>query len=152
MNQSSKKELDNPSKIIDLHKDLIETTTHEVSGRKGVDPSSDVVTEITPNVDHVDDLNKLKSSTTKTSTKIRITTTKITTSTEASTTSKNPEVKKVAQEDPTPRTSLLVGVILACILLSVVAFVGFKRLDAIRRRREYRRMNDYLIDGMYNEM
>ena len=54
--------------------------------------------------------------------------------------------------DSTPATSLLVGVIFGVFLLSVVIFVGFKRLDAIRRRREYRRMNDFLIDGMYNEM
>merc|ERR1711971_204259 len=52
----------------------------------------------------------------------------------------------------TPKTSLLVGIVFGCLLLSVLMFVGFKRLDAIRRRREYRRMNDFLIDGMYNEM
>lgn len=63
-----------------------------------------------------------------------------------------PTIKKVDSKDPTPSTSLIVGVFFAVILLSVVGFLGFKRLDAIRRRREYRRMNDFLIDGMYNDM
>ena len=48
-------------------------------------------------------------------------------------------------------TGLIVGVIFGLILTSVLVFVGLKRLDAIRRRREYRRMNDFLIDGMYND-
>ncbi|TRY73570.1 hypothetical protein TCAL_01591 [Tigriopus californicus] len=63
-----------------------------------------------------------------------------------------PDIQKVGAKDPTPSTSLIVGVFFAVILLSVVGFLGFKRLDAIRRRREYRRMNDFLIDGMYNDM
>ena len=49
------------------------------------------------------------------------------------------------------RTGLIVGVFFGLILTSVLVFVGLKRLDAIRRRREYRRMNDFLIDGMYND-
>ena len=36
-----KKELDNPSKIIDMHKSSPKSKTHEVSGRKGMDPSVD---------------------------------------------------------------------------------------------------------------
>ena len=48
-------------------------------------------------------------------------------------------------------TGLVVGIIFGMILLGVLVFVGLKRLDAIRRRREYRRMNDFLIDGMYND-
>ena len=60
--------------------------------------------------------------------------------------------KEPVVNDTTPKTSLLVGIVFGCLLLSVLMFVGFKRLDAIRRRREYRRMNDFLIDGMYNEM
>ena len=147
--------MDNPSKIIDLHKDDENdgkaSKSHEVSGRKGVDPSTDVVTEMTN--DHVQDLHNLKE-TTMTSTSTSTTTTSSTTTTGA------PEVKsdealdkdKEVVNDNTPRTSLLVGVILGCTLLCVLIFVGFKRLDAIRRRREYRRMNDFLIDGMYNEM
>ena len=148
--RSGKKELDNPSKIIDLHKDDNDGKSHEVSGRKGVDPSTDVVTEMTN--DHVQDLHNLKE-TTMTSTSTSTTTTSSTTTTGA------PEVKsdealdkEEVVNDNTPRTSLLVGVILGCTLLCVLIFVGFKRLDAIRRRREYRRMNDFLIDGMYNEM
>ena len=150
--RSGKKELDNPSKIIDLHKDDNDGKgkSHEVSGRKGVDPSTDVVTEMTN--DHVQDLHNLKETT--------MTSTSTTTTTTSSTTTGAPEVKsdealdkdKEVVNDNTPRTSLLVGVILGCTLLCVLIFVGFKRLDAIRRRREYRRMNDFLIDGMYNEM
>ena len=144
--------MDNPSKIIDLHKDDNDGKgkSHEVSGRKGVDPSTDVVTEMTN--DHVQDLHNLKETT--------MTSTSTTTTTTSSTTTGAPEVKsdealdkdKEVVNDNTPRTSLLVGVILGCTLLCVLIFVGFKRLDAIRRRREYRRMNDFLIDGMYNEM
>ena len=153
-----KKELDNPSKIIDLHKDDENDgkagKSHEVSGRKGVDPSTDVVTEMTQ--DHVQDLHNLK----ETTTTITTTSTTTSTTTTSSTTTGAPEVKsdealdkdKEVVNDNTPRTSLLVGVILGCTLLCVLIFVGFKRLDAIRRRREYRRMNDFLIDGMYNEM
>merc|ERR1719150_3681780 len=59
---------------------------------------------------------------------------------------------KESLKDSTSKTSLFVGIVLAGVLLSVIGFVGFKRLDAIRRRREYRRMNDFLIDGMYNEL
>ena len=147
--------MDNPSKIIDLHKDdENDGKSHEVSGRKGVDPSTDVVTEMTQ--DHVQDLHNLKETTTTTTT----TSTTTSTTTTSSTTTGAPEVKsdealdkdKEVVNDNTPRTSLLVGVILGCTLLCVLIFVGFKRLDAIRRRREYRRMNDFLIDGMYNEM
>ena len=153
--------MDNPSKIIDLHKDDENDGTagksHEVSGRKGVDPSTDVVTEMTQ--DHVQDLHNLKEPTTTTTTTTTTSTTTSTTTT-SSTTTGAPEVKsdealdkdKEVVNDNTPRTSLLVGVILGCTLLCVLIFVGFKRLDAIRRRREYRRMNDFLIDGMYNEM
>jgi len=49
-------------------------------------------------------------------------------------------------------TSLVFGVVFGLILMSVLLFVGLKRLDAVRRRREYRRMNDFLIDGMYNDI
>ena len=143
--RSGKKELDNPSKIIDLHKD--EDKSHEVSGRKGVDPSTDVVTEMTN--DHVQDLHNLKQVTSTTST------TTTTTTATPRTTTVQPQLKIEAEKpvnDETPKTSLLVGIILGCTLLCVLIFVGFKRLDAIRRRREYRRMNDFLIDGMYNEM
>ena len=66
-------------------------------------------------------------------------------------TTMSPKPKDV-QLNSTSKTSLFVGIFLGGILLSVLIFVGFKRLDAIRRRREYRRMNDFLIDGMYNEM
>lgn len=54
--------------------------------------------------------------------------------------------------DPTPETSLIVGAVFGAILIAVLLFVGVKRLDAVRRRRNYRRMNDFLIDGMYNDM
>lgn len=167
--KSGKKELDNPSKIIDMHKT---NKSHEVSGRKGVDPSQDVATEMSTD-DHVNDLNSLKNSvvtttppvttvkttvaaavTTKTPQKVVTTSAKSTSS--ASTVPKtdkpNMKTKEPVVNDTTPRTSLLVGIVFGCLLLSVLMFVGFKRLDAIRRRREYRRMNDFLIDGMYNEM
>ncbi len=36
--------------------------------------------------------------------------------------------------------------------MTVLLFVGLKRIESIRRRREYRRMNDFLIDGMYNDL
>jgi len=155
-----KKELDNPSKIIDMHKS---NKSHEVSGRKGAD-SQDVVTEMSTD-DHVGDLHNLKNLvptipppittttttvapiTTKTTTKEPTTVTKSSSSSIAPKTTKEPVVN-----DTTPKTSLLVGIVFGCLLLSVLMFVGFKRLDAIRRRREYRRMNDFLIDGMYNEM
>jgi len=48
-------------------------------------------------------------------------------------------------------TGVVVGLFFALVLTAVLLFVGFKRLDAVRRRREYRRMNDFLIDGMYND-
>jgi len=169
--KSGKKELDDPSKnIIDMHKT---NRSHEVSGRKGVDPSQDVATEMST-VNHEDDLNDLKKivettlppvTTVKKSTRIprptTQTTQKIVTSSAKSTISKivtktEKPIMKTTKEpvvnDTTPRTSLLVGIVFGCLLLSVLMFVGFKRLDAIRRRREYRRMNDFLIDGMYNEM
>ena len=47
--------------------------------------------------------------------------------------------------DTTPKTSLLVGIVFGCLLLSVLMFVGFKRLDAIRRRREYRLVFGYKV-------
>ena len=142
--KSGKKELDSPSKIIDSHKD--KSPNHEVSGRKGVDPSTDVVTEMTN--DHVQDLHNLKETTTTTTTSTTTTSRRTTTVISEQTVK---EEEPVVNDD-TPRTSLLVGIILGCTLLCVLIFVGFKRLDAIRRRREYRRMNDFLIDGMYNEM
>jgi hypothetical protein len=46
----------------------------------------------------------------------------------------------------------LVGVVFAAILLSIVVFLVVKRARAAQRRREYRRMNDFLIDGMYNDL
>jgi hypothetical protein len=49
-------------------------------------------------------------------------------------------------------TSLVVGLVCALILMTVLLFVGLKRIESIRRRREYRRMNDFLIDGMYNDL
>jgi len=59
----------------------------------------------------------------------------------------------VGVSDPSaPSTSLVVGVIFAVLLISVIGFVAFKKIDAIKRRREYRRMNDFLIDGMYNDL
>ena len=51
-----------------------------------------------------------------------------------------------------PSTSLVVGVVFAVTLLSAVGFLGFKKLRAVQRRREYRKMNDFLIDGMYNDL
>ena len=105
----------------------------------------DVVTE---NFDHVDDLNSLKISTvtsapttTKTTTKRTVATTKTststTTTTKRTTTTTKPEKevqKKENLKDSTSKTSLFVGIVLAGVLLSVLGFVGFKRLDAIRRR------------------
>lgn len=169
--KSGKKELDNPSKnIIDLHKT---NKSHEVSGRKGVNPSQDVATEMST-VNHQDELNNLKNSvvttaapvtttvkttvaevvTTKIPQKIVTTSSKSTSSASAIPKTERPNLttKEPVVNDTTPRTSLLVGIVFGCLLLSVLMFVGFKRLDAIRRRREYRRMNDFLIDGMYNEM
>jgi len=165
--KSSKKELDDPSKeskIIDLHKsDDTTEVAHDVRGRKGMDPGVDFVTEI--NDQHVDDLNSLKKSslTTSTSTTTTTTTTRRTTTTTITTTTKSissTSISSTAQitskendiKENTSKTSLFVGIVLGAILISVLVFVGFKRLDAIRRRREYRRMNDFLIDGMYNEM
>jgi len=162
--KSSKKELDNP-KIIDLHKSDEDDGDH-VKGRKGMNPGVDVVTEMS----HVEDLNSLKISTTVTSapsttttktttkktvatTKTSISSTTTTTATKRTTTKPEKEVQtKESLKDSTSKTSLFVGIVLAGVLLSVLGFVGFKRLDAIRRRREYRRMNDFLIDGMYNEL
>jgi len=161
--KSSKKELDNP-KIIDLHKS---DDGDHVKGRKGMNPGVDVVTEA--NV-HVEDLNSLKknsttvtlapstTTTTKSTTKKTVATTKTsisstTTTKKTKTTKSEKEVQtKESLKDSTSKTSLFVGIVLAGVLLSVLGFVGFKRLDAIRRRREYRRMNDFLIDGMYNEL
>jgi len=173
--KSGKKELDNPSSIIDMHKSDDpngQNKTHGVSGRKGVDASQDVVTAISTD-DHENDLNNLKNvagttttpvTTTQTTPtpapKAKTTTMKITTTFATPSSSSESIVPKVEEpvtkepivNDTTPKTSLLVGIVFGCLLLSVLMFVGFKRLDAIRRRREYRRMNDFLIDGMYNEM
>merc|ERR1712223_1798234 len=173
--KSGKKELDNPSSIIDMHKSDDpngQNKTHGVSGRKGVDASQDVVTAISTD-DHENDLNNLKNvagttttpvTTTQTTPtpapKAKTTTMKITTTFATPSSSSESVVPKVEEpvtkepivNDTTPKTSLLVGIVFGCLLLSVLMFVGFKRLDAIRRRREYRRMNDFLIDGMYNEM
>ena len=108
----------------------------------------DVVTEA--NV-HVEDLNSLKknsttvtlapstTTTTKSTTKKTVATTKTSIS---STTTKKPKTTKPEKEvqtkeslkDSTSKTSLFVGIVLAGVLLSVLGFVGFKRLDAIRRR------------------
>jgi len=172
--KSGKKELDNPSSIIDMHKsDPNQNKTHGVSGRKGVDASQDVVTAISTD-DHESDLNNLKNlagtTTTPTPTestptptestpapRAKTTTMKSTATSASSSESVVPKVEEPVTKEPivndtTPKTSLLVGIVFGCLLLSVLMFVGFKRLDAIRRRREYRRMNDFLIDGMYNEM
>ena len=59
---------------------------------------------------------------------------------------------KAAPHDPTPSTSLVVGAVLGLLLMSALGFVLYKRLDAMKRRRQYRRMNDFLIDGMYNDL
>ena len=114
----------------------------------------DVVTEKN---EHVEDLNSLKISTTvtsapsttttKTTTKKTVattktsisssttTTTKRTTTTTTTTTKPEKEVQtKESLKDSTSKTSLFVGIVLAGVLLSVLGFVGFKRLDAIRRR------------------
>lgn len=64
----------------------------------------------------------------------------------------NSEAGQGVSDPSTPDTSLLVGLIFAVILVSVVGFLGIKRLNAIKRRREYRKMNDFLIDGMYNDL
>merc|ERR1712088_1069960 len=133
--KSSKKELDNP-KIIDLHKS--DDDGDHVKGRKGMNPGVDVVTEA--NV-HVEDLNSLKKNSTT-----------VTLAPSTTTTTEKEVQTKESIKDSTSKTSLFVGIVLAGVLLSVLGFVGFKRLDAIRRRREYRRMNDFLIDGMYNEL
>ncbi|CAB4062375.1 unnamed protein product [Lepeophtheirus salmonis] len=53
---------------------------------------------------------------------------------------------------PTSKSSLLAGLIFGSLLSLALGFLIYKRLDSARRRREYRRMNDYLIDGMYNDM
>jgi len=58
---------------------------------------------------------------------------------------------KVVNEQDDGSAGLIVGIFFGMILTSVLVFVGLKRVDAIRRRREYRRMNDFLIDGMYND-
>ena len=108
--------------------------------------------------DHVQDLHNLKQVTTTTTTTTTATprTTTVKPQPKIEVEAEKPqlqiEAEKPVKNDETPKTSLLVGIILGCTLLCVLIFVGFKRLDAIRRRREYRRMNDFLIDGMYNEM
>ena len=66
-----------------------------------------------------------------------------------------PAMPKLNAQLPDPAyggsTGVVVGLFFALVLTAVLLFVGFKRLDAVRRRREYRRMNDFLIDGMYND-
>ena len=66
-----------------------------------------------------------------------------------------PAMTKLSPQLPDPAyggsTGVVVGLFFALVLTAVLLFVGFKRLDAVRRRREYRRMNDFLIDGMYND-
>ena len=47
---------------------------------------------------------------------------------------KSSKLTKENLKDSTSKTSLFVGIVLAGVLLSVLGFVGFKRLDAIRRR------------------
>ena len=66
-------------------------------------------------------------------------------------TSAEPEAESEPVKEDNGSTGLIVGIFFGMILTSVLVFVGLKRLDAIRRRREYRRMNDFLIDGMYND-
>ena len=109
----------------------------------------DVVTEA--NV-HVEDLNSLKknsttvtlapsTTTTKSTTKKTVATTKTSISSTSATTKKTKTTKpekevqtKESLKDSTSKTSLFVGIVLAGVLLSVLGFVGFKRIDAIRRR------------------
>jgi len=55
-------------------------------------------------------------------------------------------------QSPSVSTSLVVGLVFGLVLMTVLFFVGLKRIESIRRRREYRRMNDFLIDGMYNDL
>jgi hypothetical protein len=62
-----------------------------------------------------------------------------------------PAAKELPDADDGGSTGLIVGIFFGMVLTGVLIFVGLKRLDAIRRRREYRRMNDFLIDGMYND-
>ena len=110
----------------------------------------DVVTEA--NV-HVEDLNSLKKNSTtvtlapsttttiNSTTKKTVATTKTSISSTSATTKKTKTTKpekevqtKESLKDSTSKTSLFVGIVLAGVLLSVLGFVGFKRLDAIRRR------------------
>lgn len=63
----------------------------------------------------------------------------------------DPEITRV-KVDNTPNASLLVGLIFGLMLLSVIGFLVYRKADAARRRREYQRMNDFLIDGMYNDL
>lgn len=145
------------------------TTKQKSVPKKGVeDDDVDVPADVsTEDNKHVNDLNKLLMTTSQTVTEPptkpeTVTTEPLLKPETVTTESSKPETvttesskAKATQEtvnDTTPNTSLLVGVVFGCILLSVVVFVGFKRLDAIRRRREYARMNDFLIDGMYNEL
>jgi len=65
--------------------------------------------------------------------------------------SKPSNIKSEPIKENNGSTGLIVGIFFGMVLTSVLVFVGLKRLDAIRRRREYRRMNDFLIDGMYND-
>jgi len=65
---------------------------------------------------------------------------------------KMPSEKENAPENERNGSAgLIVGIFFGMVLTAVLVFVGLKRLDAVRRRREYRRMNDFLIDGMYND-
>ena len=61
------------------------------------------------------------------------------------------EKEKRPEDERNGSAGLIVGIFFGMVLTAVLVFVGLKRLDAIRRRREYRRMNDFLIDGMYND-
>ena len=82
-----------------MHKTDDETTEniHDVKGRKGMEPSADVVTERNDQ-DHVEDLNSLKdslsSSSTSTTTSSTTTTTSTTTKTNLFTTTK-PTTEKI---------------------------------------------------------
>ncbi len=104
-----KKELDNPSKIIDMHKSSPKSKTHEVSGRKGMDPSVDQVTEMS--TDHVQDLKSLQKTDTTTTVAATVkpssTTATTTLSSKPLTTSKSDVRKEEIVTDNTPKTSLL---------------------------------------------
>eukprot|EP00096_Caligus_rogercresseyi_P009760 TRINITY_DN3372_c0_g1_i1.p1 TRINITY_DN3372_c0_g1~~TRINITY_DN3372_c0_g1_i1.p1 ORF type:complete len:239 (+),score=70.83 TRINITY_DN3372_c0_g1_i1:192-908(+) len=62
------------------------------------------------------------------------------------------EVLQTPSSNTTNKSSLYAGLVLGSILSMALGFLIYKRIDSARRRREYRRMNDYLIDGMYNDI